>query len=98
VTDCSIRPERVCRKLRRVGLLTRRQGSAGNGLLFDHATKLLLHDIAKGYGCAGWSRGENIPAALCAMKKQHDLCKLCKLWMFLTEPEHRYDHLGGPYI
>ncbi len=46
-------PEKVGHRLRKAGLLTRRLGAAGNGLLFDRATQTLLHDIADAYGCVG---------------------------------------------
>jgi hypothetical protein len=38
--------EKVGHRLKRAGLLTRRLGAAGNGLLFDRATQILLHNVA----------------------------------------------------
>jgi hypothetical protein len=63
-------PEKVGHRLRNAGLLTRRLGAAGNGLMFDRATQILLHDVAKAYGCVGSSSGkENLHCPLCTDKK-----------------------------
>ena len=59
-------PEKVGRGLRKAGLLTRRLGAAGNGLVLDRATKALLHDVAVAYGCVGSSE-----------PKEHLQCPLC---------------------
>ncbi len=63
-------PEKVGHKLRKVGLITRRLGAAGNGLLLDLTTRTLLHDVARPYGCAGSTDdNENLHCPLCADKK-----------------------------
>jgi hypothetical protein len=63
-------PEKVGHRLRKAGLLTRRLGAAGNGLLFDRATQILLHDVANAYGCVGSTNcNENLHCPLCAEKK-----------------------------
>jgi hypothetical protein len=63
-------PEKVGHKLRKAALITRRLGSAGNGLLMDLATRTLLHDVAGAYGCAGLTNGnENPHCPLCAENK-----------------------------
>ena len=45
--------EQVGHSLKRARLPKRRLGSAGRGLLLDHTTLKLLHEIAARYGCAG---------------------------------------------
>jgi hypothetical protein len=66
--QCS--PERVGHRLRKAGLLTRRLGASGNGLLFDRATQVLLHDVAGAYGCVGSTKGnENLHCPLCTENK-----------------------------
>ena len=63
-------PKKVGHRLRRAGLITRRLGVAGNGLLLDLATRTLLHDVAGAYGCAGLTNGdENLHCPLCAENK-----------------------------
>ena len=63
-------PERVGHQLRKAGLLTRRLGAAGNGLLLDHATQVLLHQVASAYGCAGLSDSkESLHCLLCQQNK-----------------------------
>lgn len=53
-------PERVSHQLRKMGLLTRRLGSTGNGLLFHRTTQLLLHNVARAYGCVSWTREDKV--------------------------------------
>jgi len=63
-------PEKVGHRLRKAGLITRRLGAAGNGLILDLATRTLLHDVAGAYGCVGLTNGnENLHCPLCAEKK-----------------------------
>lgn len=63
-------PEKVGHRLRKAGLITRRLGAAGNGLLLDLATRTLLHDVAGAYGCVGSTNGnENLHCPLCAENK-----------------------------
>jgi hypothetical protein len=58
--------EKVGHRLRKAGLLTRRLGASGNGLLFDRVTQALLHDVASAYGCVGSTDGnENPHCPLC---------------------------------
>jgi hypothetical protein len=62
--------EKVGHRLRRAGLLTRRLGAAGNGLLMDHSTKVQLHEIASAYGCVGLTdEKENLHCSLCQQNK-----------------------------
>ena len=64
-------PEKVGHRLRRAGLMTRRLGASGNGLLFDRATQVLLHEVAGAYGCVGSTNGnENPHCALCIDNKR----------------------------
>jgi hypothetical protein len=63
-------PEKVGHRLRKAGLITRRLGAAGNGLLLDLATRTLIHDVAGAYGCVGLSNGdENLHCPLCIENK-----------------------------
>lgn len=63
-------PEKVGHKLKRAGLLSRRLGAAGNGFLLDHATRVLLHEVAAAYGCGGWADDEhNLHCPLCEQYK-----------------------------
>jgi len=63
-------PERVGHRLRKAGLLTRRLGASGNGFLFDRATQVLLHDVARAYGCVSSTNGnENFHCPLCTENK-----------------------------
>jgi hypothetical protein len=59
-------PEKVGHKLKKIGLLTRRLSSAGNGLVLDHPTQVLLHQVAKAYGCGSLAPDQ---ASMC--------CSLC---------------------
>jgi hypothetical protein len=62
--------EKVGHRLKRAGLLTRRLGASGNGLVFDRATQALLHEVASAYGCVGLTNeNENLHCPLCAEKK-----------------------------
>ncbi len=63
-------PEKVGHRLRKAGLLTRRLGAKGNGLLLDRATKALLHDAAITYGCGRLNDpNENHQCPLCTQNK-----------------------------
>jgi hypothetical protein len=63
-------PEKVGHRLRKAGLLTRRLGAAGNGLLLDLATRTLLHEVAGAYGFVSSSNSnENLHCSLCVEKK-----------------------------
>lgn len=63
-------PEKVGHKLRKAGLITRRLGAAGNGLILDVGTRTLLHNVAGAYGCVGLTKGdENLHCPLCAEKR-----------------------------
>jgi hypothetical protein len=63
-------PEKVGHTLKKAGLLSRRLGGAGNGFVLDHATQILLHDVARAYGCVGLTNGEeNLHCPLC---EQHE--------------------------
>jgi hypothetical protein len=42
-------PEKAGHKLKKVGLLTRRLSQAGNGLIMDHPTVVLIHELAADY-------------------------------------------------
>ena len=62
--------EKVGHKLKKMGLLSRRLGGAGNGFLLDHATQVLLHEVAEVYGCVGLSEDEkNLHCPLCEQNK-----------------------------
>jgi hypothetical protein len=58
--------EKVGHKLKKLGLFTQRLGGAGNGLLLDHATQVLLHEMAGTYGLEGLNEtDENLHCPLC---------------------------------
>jgi hypothetical protein len=59
-------PEKVGRKLKKVGLFTRRLSPAGNGLALDQATRIRLHEVARAW------RGED---SIADTKNLH--CPLC---------------------
>jgi len=61
--------EKVGHKLKKVGLYTRRLGSAGNGLLIDHTTRVHLHDVAASFVDAGFGHAENVHCFLCNENK-----------------------------
>ena len=63
-------PEKVGHRLRKAGLLTRRLGAAGNGLLMDHATQAQFHEVASAYGCAGSNDDKgNLHCPICQQNK-----------------------------
>ena len=62
--------EKVGHKLKKVGLHTRRLGSAGNGLLVDRATRVLVHEVASALLGAGFSsEDENVHCPQCDENK-----------------------------
>jgi len=62
--------EKVGHKLKKIGLYTRRLGSAGNGLLVDRATRVLVHEVASALLGAGFSSDdENVHCPLCDENK-----------------------------
>jgi len=66
--QCS--PEKVGHRLKKAGLLSRRLGATGNGLVLDQATQALIHEIAAAYGCVGLANdGENLHCPLCKQNK-----------------------------
>ena len=61
--------EKVGHSLKKVGLYTRRLGSAGRGLLLDLGTMERLHELAETYGGVGLDRDEkNLHCHLCIGK------------------------------
>lgn len=63
-------PEKVGHRLKNAGLLSRRLGAAGNGFVLDHATQVLLHEVAAAYGCVGLTEGgDNLHCPLCEQTK-----------------------------
>lgn len=64
-------PEAVGQRLKKLGLLSRRLGGAGNGFVFDRATQVHLHEIASVYGCVGSSDDKRaLKCPLCKENKQ----------------------------
>jgi len=64
-------PEAVGHRLKKAGLLSRRMGAAGNGFQLDHATQVLLHEVAAAYGCVGLTENnENLHCTLCEQNKK----------------------------
>jgi hypothetical protein len=62
--------EKVGHQLKKVGLYTRRLGSAGNGLLIDRKTQVLLHELAAGYQSERFDpNGGNVHCSLCTETK-----------------------------
>ena len=62
--------EKVGHKLKKIGLLSRRLGGAGNGFLLDHTTQLRLHEVGAAYGCEGFVEEEkSIHCPLCQQTK-----------------------------
>jgi DNA-binding transcriptional ArsR family regulator len=58
--------ETVGHHLKKVGLITRRLGKAGKGLVFDLATQTRVHELARVYGGAGLEQDEkNLHCAQC---------------------------------
>jgi hypothetical protein len=63
--------EKVGHKLKKVGLLSRRLGKMGNGLLKDRATSVLFHELAASFAGEDYTGNqENLDYALCAQTKQ----------------------------
>jgi len=63
-------PEKVGHKLKKAGLLSRRLGAAGNGFVLDHATQILIHELAASYCCVGLADDrENLHCPLCEQTK-----------------------------
>jgi hypothetical protein len=63
-------PEKVGHRLKKAGLLSRRLGAAGNGFVLDHATQVLIHEVAAAYGCVGLADDkENLHCPLCQQNK-----------------------------
>jgi hypothetical protein len=62
--------EKVGHQLKKVGIYTRRLGSAGNGLLIDRKTQALLHELAAGYQSGRVDpNGGNVHCSLCTENK-----------------------------
>ena len=62
--------EKVGYKLKKIGLLSRRLGGAGNGFLLDHSTQLRLHEVGAAYGCEGFVEEEkSLHCPLCQQTK-----------------------------
>jgi hypothetical protein len=62
--------EKVGHKLKKIGLLSRRLGGAGNGFLLDHSTQLRLHEVGAAYGCEGFMEEEkSLHCPLCQQTK-----------------------------
>ncbi len=66
-------PEKVGHKLKKLGLFTRRLSQAGNGLLMDRPTTVLLHELAASYGREDWMDEKgNLHCPLCAQYKGNE--------------------------
>jgi hypothetical protein len=62
--------ETIGHRLKKVGLVTRRLGKAGKGLVMDLATMARVHDLATVYGGVGLEQDEtNLHCPLCIEKK-----------------------------
>lgn len=61
--------EKIGHKLKKVGLYTRRLGASGNGLLFDHPTRILVHDLAAAY-LGHREDVQNLNCSLCRESKE----------------------------
>lgn len=62
--------ETIGHRLKKIGLVTRRLGKAGKGLVMDLATMTQAHELAAMYGGVGFEQDENnLPCPLCAEKK-----------------------------
>ena len=62
--------ETIGHRLKKVGLVTRRLGKAGKGLVMDLATLRQAHELAAGYGRAGIEQDENnLHCPLCTENK-----------------------------
>jgi hypothetical protein len=63
-------PEKVGRKLKKVGLFTRRLSQAGNGLTLDQKTRIYLHEVAAVYLGEDAIQGNgNLHCQLCAQNE-----------------------------
>ena len=63
-------PEKVGRRLKRMGLMSQRLSAAGNGFLLDLPTQILLHKVAVAYGSVGFAENqENLHCSLCQQNK-----------------------------
>jgi hypothetical protein len=62
--------ETIGHRLKKIGLVTRRLGKPGKGLVMDMATMARVHELAAVYGSAGLDLDEsNLHCPLCADKK-----------------------------
>jgi len=62
--------ETIGHRLKKVGLVTRRLGRAGKGLVMDLATMTRAHELAATYGGVGLEQDEsNLRCPLCAENK-----------------------------
>ena len=62
--------ETIGHKLKKIGLVTRRLGKAGKGLVMDLATMAGVHDLAAVYGGVGLEQDENnLNCPLCTENK-----------------------------
>ncbi len=58
--------ETIGHRLKKVGLITRRLGKEGKGLVIDLATMACVHELARVYGGAGLEQSEsNMHCPLC---------------------------------
>ena len=63
-------PEKVGHKLKRAGLFTRRLSQTGNGLTFDHATRIRIHEVARAFlGEDSVSETKNLHCQLCSQNE-----------------------------
>ena len=74
--------ETIGHRLKKVGLITRRLGREGKGLVIDSATMACVHELAGVYGGAGMEPSESTCTAPCVLKV-NDLCRLCRLCTIL---------------
>ena len=59
--------EKIGHEMKRIGLVTRRLGSAGKGLVLDQTTIAKVHELSATYGGAGLDRDErNLHCSYCA--------------------------------
>ena len=62
--------ENIGHALKKVGLVTKRLGKEGRGLVVDQTTLMRVHELAAGYGGVGLDAGdENLHCHLCTEKK-----------------------------
>jgi hypothetical protein len=67
-----VSPEKVGHKLKQAGVLTRRLSQAGNGLIMNRATMVLLHEVAATYHQVGEDSPQlntNLHCPLCEQNK-----------------------------